>query len=141
MKIAKRSFAVVFAILLLLTTMVAIPSSVNATDAEKNVMRATYNPNPRTFYGYTSWGSAYYDGNYMKVQAVCTSSDNVVREVTISIYVSNTNTTYNCITYTDGYLKETIAIPVYGGSDAEVYATCSDSSVEITADVYMYSYY
>jgi len=112
----------------------AVPQKVEAS------MMIVYNPNPVSFYGGYGWNTFYGDGQVLYIEATTTASDNVSREVWLTVYVYNDDAEFHIRTYSDGYTKYVDGIPLNGGSGVGIAAYCSDSSVEITMDLYINSY-
>ena len=118
-------------------SLIAVPTQVKANGISTF---AYYDPSAVSFYGTYISGSRHYDGDYMAVEVNATAEDGISRELIIEVYVEYTNTIHRFRTYTDGVTRKADYIPISGGSDAIIMATCSDSSVRITMDTKMYSW-
>lgn len=136
MSILKKSMSLIVGIIMMFS-LITIPTQVRANGASTF---AYYDPIPVSFYGSITSGARYYDGDYMAVEVTATAADGVSRELIIQVYVGYTNTTHTYRTYTDGVTRKADYIPIAGGSDAIIRASCSDSSVLITMDTTMYSW-
>ena len=123
--------------IIMMFSLVAIPTQVKANGASTY---AYYDPSSVSFYGTFSSMGKHYDGDYMAVEVNATAEDGISRELIIEVYVEYTNTIHRYRTYTDGITRKADYIPIEGGSDAIIIATCSDSSVKITMDLKMYSW-
>lgn len=123
--------------IIMMFSLVAIPTQVKANGASTY---AYFDPSPVSFYGTFSSMAKHYDGDYMAVEVNATAEDGVSRELIIEILVNTTGKVHRYRTYTDGITRKADYIPIDGGSQAVIMATCSDSSVKITMDTVMYSW-
>ena len=117
--------------------LIAVPTQVKANGVSTF---AYYDPAPVSFYGTCISVSKHYDGDYMAVEVTATAEDGVSRELIIEVLVNTTGKVHKFRTYTDGITRKADYIPIGGGSQAVIFATCSDSSVRITMDTKMYSW-
>lgn len=124
--------------IIMMFSLVAIPTQVKANSASTF---AYYDPSSVSFYGSVNSGSRYFDGDYMAVEVNATAEDGISRELIIEIRVGTTGKIHRYRTYTDGVTRKADYIPIDGGSEAIITAICSDSSVRITMDTVMYSWY
>lgn len=118
-------------------SLIAVPTQVKANGVSTF---AYYDPGSVSFYGSVNSGSRHYDGDYMAVEVTATAEDGVSRELIIEVLVNTTGKVHKFRTYTDGITRKADYIPIGGGSQAVIFATCSDSSVRITMDTKMYSW-
>ena len=123
--------------IIMMFSLVAIPTQVKANGASTY---AYFDPSPVSFYGTFSSMAKHYDGDYMALEVNATAEDGVSRELIIEILVNTTGKVHRYRTYTDGITRKADYIPIDGGSQAVIMATCSDSSVKITMDTVMYSW-
>lgn len=123
--------------LVMMFSLIAIPTQVKANGVSTF---AYYDPSAVSFYGKYISGSRHYDGDYMAVEVNATAADGISRELIIEVIVNTTGKVHKFRTYTDGVTRKADYIPVDGGSQAVIIATCSDSSVMITMDTKMYSW-
>lgn len=136
MKLKKKSMTVLVIVIMLSICMIGSYSQVKASEITPF---AYYDPSAVSFYGNHNFGSKYYNGNNMSIEAIATAEDGVSREIITEIYVLSTNTTYRYRTYTDGVHRIVNNIPLNGGSNVSIIAYCSDSSIKVTLDLKMYS--
>ena len=136
MSIVKKSMYLIVGAIMMFS-LIGVPTQVKANGISTF---AYYDPAPVSFYGSCTSVSKHYDGDYMAVEVTATAEDGISRELIIEVYVAYTNTIHRFRTYTDGVTRKADYIPIEGGSDAVVIATCSDSSVRITMDTVMYSW-
>lgn len=135
--IKKKCLAFLFiGILMFSTILMTLPQTVNATNITPF---ALFDPNPVSFYGRYNSSAYYFDGTSMGFHATASAADGVSRQLTIEVYVAETNTTHRYTTYTDGLARGVDGISLNGGSAASFTAYCSDSSVKITLDLRMFS--
>lgn len=123
--------------LVMMFSLIAIPTQVKANGVSTF---AYFDPGPVSFYGTCTSVSNHYDGNYMAVEVNATAEDGISRELIIEVLVNTTGKVHKFRTYTDGVTRKADYIPIGGGSQAVIFATCSDSSVKITMDAKMYSW-
>lgn len=123
--------------LVMMFSLIAIPTQVKANGVSTF---AYYDPGAVSFYGSVNSGSRHYDGDYMAVEVTATAEDGISRELIIEVLVNTTGKVHKFRTYTDGVTRKADYIPIGGGSQAVIFATCSDSSVKITMDTKMYSW-
>lgn len=131
-----KKFSIIGMVIVLLIVGMLIPTKVEASEITPF---AYVDPAPISFRGSYTGSSYYYDGNYLSFEATATASDGVSREIIISVYIFNTNTTKRFVTYSDGVRRRADNIPINGGSAVVISASCSDSSVTINLDLQMSS--
>lgn len=134
----RKSIAIISTIVLLTSMFFIFPTKL---EANNNISPfAYYDPNAVSFKGNYRGVSRYYDGNFMAFEVRAIASDNISREILISVYIASNNQTKTYRTYSDGVIRKADHISIGNGSDVVISASCLDSSVTITLDLKMYSW-
>ena len=103
---------------------------------------AYFAPNPFTFSG-TTQNTRYYDGKYIGVEVIPTSTTGNNENLVVSVYVDKTNTTHKYTIKTNGKRHKMDYIPLGddGGSSVCIELSCSNPNAQITATLAAYSWY
>ncbi len=129
-------------LVMLAVLMVFASIPVKASTGDEIAPCAYYTPGTFTFSTSAQY-VRYYDGKYMGVEVIPTSSTGNNETLVVSVYVDKTKTTHKYTIKTDGQRHKFDYIPLGddGGSSVSIILSCSNSSAQITATLASYSWY